>query len=131
MQLRPEVFKYAAQLEENTKSYGAMLGFAIAHLSEYNLTKEELNNYFHACENAILFDAQSNVIVQIGNAFVLLKSLTERGALSGEQLSALTYSLATANSPESIELTCREIAKVNRMIGTKKQTPWPFSPQLA
>ncbi len=132
--LKPEVFEFALQNEELAKIYGVMLGFAIAKLTDYNLTKDELNYYFRVCEKAILLRAKKAHIELVGNAIIALKNLNVADSLSAEELVKLKNSLLEANSVDSFLLVYREIEKVNRIInpryaaGTKT---WHYSPQLA
>ncbi len=134
LNLKAEIFEFAVQSEELAKVYGIMLGFAIANLGQYNLTRDELNYYFRVCEKAILLRAKKETIELIGNTIIALKDMSAEAAIPDEEITKLKNSLKDANSVESIGLVYTEIEKVNRIanprhISTRKT--WHYSPQLA
>ena len=128
--LKPLVLKFAMQSEELSKSYGAMLGFAIAHLSQENFTPVQLNSYFKLCEKAILQRASHQFMHQIGIASLTLHKIRQKSPIPIPEVQALEIALNNAVSPEQLVAAFKEIAKINSILNPRKSqiSKWAYSP---
>lgn len=129
--LKPLIFKFAFQSEEYAKSYGSMLGFAIAHLIPENISKEELGSFMQICEKTILLRGSSQLIHSIGKAYLSLHSLKTKSPISLSEIKMIEENLHSSNSLDQISSAISEIAKINSISSPRTEAvfrKWHYSP---